>query len=73
MENMLYAYIPTTLQAGQVLRQRCTLVAGSGESVVPAVKDYVALKGLPVLPEFEGGFDAAAARLAHGWLDSAVA
>ena len=72
MENMLYAYAPVTVRAGDILRQRCTLVAGMGESVVPAVQDYVALKGLPDLPEFEGGLQTAVDRLAHGWLDSAV-
>ena len=30
------------------------------------------LKGLPAVPEFEGGFDAAANLLAHGWLDSQI-
>jgi len=71
-ENELYAFDTFALAAGKPLAARFTVVGGAGESIVPAVEKYVAIKGLPAAPEFEGGFQAAAALLAHGWLDSEI-
>jgi len=48
------------------------VIGGKGTSAVPAVRHYVALKGLPAVPQFEGGLDAAADLLTHGWLDSKI-
>src|SRR4030043_1485251 len=48
------------------------IIGGSGKSVVPAVRQYVEINGLPDLPRFEGGFDPAVNLLAHGWLDSEI-
>ena len=46
--------------------------SGGRQYPVPAVEHYVALKGLPAVPEFEGGFDTAIDLLARGWLDSQI-
>jgi hypothetical protein len=71
-ENQLAAHTPFALKANQPLRIQATIIGGSGGTVVPAVQKYVELRGLPEVPEFKGGFDAAVTLLAHGWLDSAI-
>ena len=71
LENELGAHRPFTLPARVPLTSTITLIGGLGESVTPAVKRTVELRGgLPPVPEFEGGFDGAVRLLAHGWLDS---
>jgi len=71
-ENDFCAHTPLKLQAGKSLKVSAMVIGGKGKTIVPAVKHYVALKGLPAVPEFEGGFDAAVDLLAHGWLDSKI-
>ncbi|MBN1363030.1 MAG: hypothetical protein JW993_20695 [Sedimentisphaerales bacterium] len=71
-ENDLVAHTPFKLAANETFRSRVTLIGGTGDTVVPAIRQYVALKGLPEVPQFEGGFDAAVTLLAHGWLDSDI-
>lgn len=71
-ENELFAHSPFRLKANEPLKVSMMIIGGSGKSVVPAVKHYVSIKGLPDLPEFEGGLDAAVNLLAHGWLDSEI-
>jgi len=63
---------PARLEAGEPLVLRATLIGGRGETVVPAVQQYVRLRGLPPLPET--GLDARGyGRLASdGWLESAI-
>jgi len=71
-ENAFCAQAPLRLRANQPLKVTMMIIGGKGKSIVPAVRHYVALKGLPDVPEFEGGFDAAVDLLAHGWLDSQI-
>jgi hypothetical protein len=71
-ENAFCAQVPIRLQANQPLKITAMIIGGKGKSVVPAVRHYVALKGLPEVPQFEGGFDTAVDLLAHGWLDSQI-
>jgi hypothetical protein len=71
-ENAFCAQVPLRLHANQPLKITAMIIGGKGKSVVPAVRHYVALKGMPDLPQFEGGLDAAADLLAHGWLDSKI-
>jgi len=71
-ENELFAHSPFRLEADKPLKVSMLIIGGSGKSVVPAVRQYVEIKGLPDLPRFEGGFDAAVNLLAHGWLDSEI-
>lgn len=47
----LLPYLGRTIRANQPVTVRATLFGGRGESVVDAVKAYVALRGLPPLPE----------------------
>ena len=71
-ENAFCAQVPFKLHANQPLKVTAMIIGGKGKSIVPAVRQYFALKGLPAVPQFEGGFDAAADLLAHGWLDSKI-
>jgi len=71
-ENDLFARATFELKANKPIHVSILIIGGKGKAVVPAVKHYVALKGLPALPEFEGGFDAAVNLLAYGWLDSQI-
>ena len=70
-ERSLLPYRPETLPAHEPLRVRATLIGGPGRSIVPAVQQYVRLKGLPPLPATAGAanyFELAA----RGWLDSRI-
>ncbi|UCE50099.1 MAG: hypothetical protein JSW47_08045, partial [Phycisphaerales bacterium] len=71
-ENDFSAHTPFTLKANKALKTSVLVIGGRGKTIVPAVKHYVSLKGLPQLPEFAGGLDAAVTLLAHGWLDSQI-
>jgi hypothetical protein len=71
-ENDLVAHTPMTLHANSPVAMRTTILAGRGATIIPAVQKYVQIKGLPPVPEFEGGHDAAVTLLSHGWLDSAI-
>jgi hypothetical protein len=72
IENDLVAHTPMTLLANVPVMVRATILAGPGTTIVPALQKYVQLEGVPAVPEFAGGYDAAVTLLAHGWLDSAI-
>ncbi|NLH16123.1 MAG: hypothetical protein GX455_06060, partial [Phycisphaerae bacterium] len=71
-ENELCAHSPITISANKPITVKATIIGGKGDTVIPAVQQYVALRGWPRLPQFEGGFDAAVDLLSHGWLDSKI-
>jgi hypothetical protein len=71
-ENELFALTPFKLEANKSLKVSMLIIGGKGKSVIPAVKRYVDLRGLPALPKFEGGFEGAVNLLAYGWLDSEI-
>jgi hypothetical protein len=71
-ENELVAHTPLKLRANEPIRMRAAIIGGKGATVVPAVQKYVELRGVPAVPQFNGGFQAAVTLLAHGWLDSAI-
>lgn len=71
-ENSLAAHSPVSLVADVPVAARLWIIAGQGETIVPAVQQYVQLRSLPPVPSFEGGFPSAARRLAHGWVDSKI-
>jgi len=71
-ENDLVAHSPMRLEANKPLRMTVQIIGGKGQTIIPAIKQYVALKGLPAVPEFEGGFDNAVDLLSRGWLDSQI-
>lgn len=71
-ENDLIAHSPIRLEANKTLKTTFRIIGGKGKTIIPAIKQYVALKGLPTVPEFEGGFDNAVDLLGRGWLDSQI-
>ncbi len=71
-ENEFCAHTPFRLRASKPLKVSLLIIGGKGKTIVPAIKKYVELKGLPAGPEFEGGFNAVVNLLAHGWLDSQI-
>jgi hypothetical protein len=71
-ENDFCAHTPFRLQANKPLAITALIIGGKGKTVVPAVRHYIDIRGLPAVPQFEGGFDGAVTLLAHGWLDSQI-
>lgn len=71
-EGSLLPRSTETLLAGEPLTLRATLLGGVGKSVVPAVEQYVALRGLPALPATGLDLQQYVARVAGGWLDSKI-
>jgi len=69
-ENDFCGCVPLRIEANKPLKISAMIIGGKGKTIVPAVQRYVDLKGLPAVPEFEGGFGAAVNLLSHGWLDS---
>jgi hypothetical protein len=62
---------PLELSPGEKLVAKALIIGGRGESVLPAVRQYVALKGLPArppVPDLQDYIRLAAA----GWLDSPI-
>lgn len=72
VEGNLLPYDGALLAAGKPLLLRATLIGGRGDSVVPAIRHYVALKGLPPVPEIGMDRQGYVAQAAAGWLDSKV-
>ena len=73
LENELDVLRPLNIQPDQPLTLTATLIGGHGQHVNSPVQHYVRLaSGLPPVPEYDTGFDAAVRLLAHGWLDSAL-
>lgn len=58
------------LQAAKALVQKQTIIGGRGSSIVPAVRQYVALRGLPPLPITGMDKQSYIRFAAGGWLDS---
>jgi len=71
-EGSLMPYGSARLEAGEPLVLKATVIGGKGKSVIPAVGQYVALRGLPPVPDTgldTGGYVRLAAA---GWLDSKI-
>jgi len=71
-ENSLVAHTPVRLAADEPVAARMWIIAGQGDTVVPAVQQYVELRSLSPVPQFQGGFASAARLLAHGWVHSKI-
>ncbi|MCC6360669.1 MAG: DUF87 domain-containing protein [Phycisphaerales bacterium] len=71
-DSSLLPYGGETLQAGQTVALRATIVGGRGESIIPAVQQYVALRGLPPMPTEGVDWNSYFATAAAGWLGSGI-
>jgi hypothetical protein len=72
VEGSLLPYQGERLPAGKALALAATLIGGRGKSVVPAVQQYVRLRGLPPTPAVGMDDQGYLALAAHGWLDSKI-
>ncbi len=70
-EGDLLPMRPQRLAAGQPLTLTARLLGGPGPSVIPAVRRFVELRGLPPVPPAPPLADYVALA-AHGWLDSRI-
>jgi hypothetical protein len=70
VEGSLLPHWPEKLEANKPLVLRATLIGGKANSVIPAVQQYVALRGLPEIPEVKMDLAAYARLTAAGWMDS---
>ena len=71
-ERSLLPFDAVTLRARTPLRVHATLIGGTGSSVVPAVRQYVRLRGLPAAPKPGLSADGYVGLASHGWLDSRI-
>ena len=71
-EGSLLPRVSQVLRANQPLFLRATLLGGAGDSVVPAVEQYVALRGLPPLPGTNFDLQKYVSLAADGWLNSKI-
>ncbi|HWQ91649.1 MAG TPA: hypothetical protein VN673_08255 [Clostridia bacterium] len=69
-EGSLLPYSPRLLRANETLITRCTIIASAGETIVPAVQQYVRLRGLPPLPAGTLSASDYYRNATHGWLNS---
>jgi hypothetical protein len=71
-EGSLLPYWPRVLHSNETLVARCTIVAGHGDTVIPAVRQYVDLHGLPAMPPAALTASNYFRNAAHAWLDSDI-
>jgi hypothetical protein len=70
-EGSLLPKVTQTFAAGESIVLEATLMGGRGDSVVPAIRQYVALRPLPPLP-VTLDLQAYVSTTAGGWLDSKI-
>ncbi|MGA2750078.1 MAG: hypothetical protein ABSG59_14995 [Verrucomicrobiota bacterium] len=63
---------PAVLKAMQPLRVHLWILAGVGDSVIPAVQQYVQLRGLPETPKAGDSYSSYIASAEAGWLKSKI-
>jgi hypothetical protein len=71
-EGRLMPYHGATLKANDPLVSRAWIIGGAGRSVVPAVQQYVRLRGWPARPDTGLSFPDYARLAAQGWLSSRI-
>jgi len=71
-EGNLLPYFPETLSANTPLVLDATIIGGEGDTVIPAVQQYVRLRGLPPVPNTGLNAQEYLRLAAAGWLDSKI-
>ncbi|HXJ55933.1 MAG TPA: hypothetical protein VNU68_04635 [Verrucomicrobiae bacterium] len=69
-EGSLLSDAPQTIKANQPIVSRAWFIGGAGTTVVPAVQQYVQLRGWPSLPDTGLSFSEYVALATQGWLSS---
>ena len=69
-EGDLMPMRPEVLRAGQRLVLKAQIIGGTAASMVPAIQQYVKLRGLPPVPNSGYSFQNYVSLAVHGWLDS---
>jgi hypothetical protein len=72
VEGSLLPYAGEAVAADKPITLAATIIGGSGTSVVPAIRQYVALRGLPPVPNPGMDKEGYASYAAGGWLDSRI-
>jgi len=71
-DGSVLPYDGQALAAGQTLTLRATIIGGRGHTIVPALRQFVARRGLPPLPSTGYSLSNYCALAAHGWLDTPI-
>jgi len=71
-EGGLLPYSGQLLRAGEETTLKAVLLGGTGRSVVPAIERWVALRGLPPVPDARPDLAGYVRLAATGWLDSDI-
>jgi len=71
-EGSLMPYGSERLEANRPLVLKATIIGGKGKSVMPALRQYVALRGLPPVPDTGLNVGGYVRLAAGGWLDSKI-
>jgi hypothetical protein len=71
-DGSVLPYGGVMLRANEKLTLRATIIGGRGNTIVPAVQQYVQRRGLPALPNPGYSAQEFFTLEAHGWLDSKI-
>jgi hypothetical protein len=71
-DGSVLPYDGQALAAGQTLTLRATIIGGCGQTIVPALQQFVARSGLPPVPNTGYSLGDYCALAAHGWLDTPI-
>lgn len=72
IDGSLLPHAPLALQANKPLKLRALIVAGEASDATAAVRQYVALRGLPAVPDPGLDLKGYVALAGAGWLDSKI-
>lgn len=71
-DGSVLPYAGQTLAAGQTLTLHATIIGGCGHTIVPALQQFVARRGLPALPNTGYSLSGYCALEADGFLDTPI-
>jgi hypothetical protein len=72
IDGELLPELPLRLKANEPLTVKASVLGGTGDSVVPAIQQYVAMRGLPPVPDGKIDRDGYVRWAAGGWLESKI-
>lgn len=69
-DGRILPYDGVTIHAGETLTLKATFIGGVGDTIVPAIQQYVARRGIPELPKTGCTARDYYQLAAHGWIDT---